>query len=100
MASNTEIPASQLPDVMSEAGFHVAWFIKPLLHQFADSFLSGRNRLPEARNASHSGAISVSGGKLCHVDEPLEYIPNGVFIEGGNPGCERVNKFIEVGIGQ
>ena len=32
----------ELPDLMSEPGFHAPWFVETLLHQFADSFLCGR----------------------------------------------------------
>ena len=51
--------------------------MKPLLHQFLDPFLRG-GRCTEARKASHSGAISISGGRLATVPNRCHRIRRGV----------------------
>src|SRR5580692_1459029 len=96
--SNSDIPAPQLSNVMSEPGFHVAWFMKTLLHQFANPFLGGRSFHRSEERVPFGRDLDVRR-QTCHVDEPLG-IPNGVLIEGSDAGCERLNKSVELAIGQ
>jgi len=83
---------------MSEASFRVAWCVKTLLHQFVDSFLSSRP-FHGSKESIPFGCDLAVGRQACNIDELLGF-PNCVLIKGSDTGCERVDKSIELGIGQ